>query len=193
MVLVVEYLFRHSRYVSETQYWFLEISSEPGDDNEPTEGSFEGHQAAVNAIQIFGNLLYTCSADKTVRVYNLVVSGYSNLSVFDSCRFQKLQLRTRGDFLCCLEMGQALGTGDPAAPLSHWELSFICLSTLPPLYHLFPKVVLLCSQIDARSHWCFFSFPPPNKGLGLYSLNNQSLGKGRWNYSNRLGLVRAQP
>ncbi|XP_035888038.1 zinc finger protein 106 isoform X6 [Phyllostomus discolor] len=49
-----------------------EISSEPGDDNEPTEGSFEGHQAAVNAIQIFGNLLYTCSADKTVRVYNLV-------------------------------------------------------------------------------------------------------------------------
>ncbi|XP_046316891.1 zinc finger protein 106 isoform X6 [Marmota monax] len=49
-----------------------EISSEPGDDDEPTEGSFEGHEAAVNAIQIFGNLLYTCSADKTVRVYNLV-------------------------------------------------------------------------------------------------------------------------
>jgi WD40 repeat protein len=49
-----------------------EISSEPGDDDEPTEGNFEGHQAAVNAIQIFGNLLYTCSADTTVRVYNLV-------------------------------------------------------------------------------------------------------------------------
>nr|XP_045013532.1 zinc finger protein 106 isoform X2 [Jaculus jaculus] len=49
-----------------------EISSEPGDDDEPTEGSFDGHQAAVNAIQIFGNLLYTCSADTTVRVYNLV-------------------------------------------------------------------------------------------------------------------------
>ncbi|XP_005068557.1 zinc finger protein 106 isoform X1 [Mesocricetus auratus] len=49
-----------------------ELSSEPGDDDEPTEGSFEGHQAAVNAIQIFGNLLYTCSADTTVRVYNLV-------------------------------------------------------------------------------------------------------------------------
>uniref|UniRef100_A0A8C0JT45 Zinc finger protein 106 n=1 Tax=Canis lupus dingo TaxID=286419 RepID=A0A8C0JT45_CANLU len=49
-----------------------EISSEPGDDDEPTEGAFEGHQAAVNAIQIFGNLLYTCSADKTVRAYNLV-------------------------------------------------------------------------------------------------------------------------
>ncbi|KAM5235431.1 zinc finger protein 106 [Ctenodactylus gundi] len=49
-----------------------EISSEPGEDDEPTEGSFEGHHAAVNAIQIFGNLLYTCSADKTVRVYNLV-------------------------------------------------------------------------------------------------------------------------
>ncbi|XP_054017495.1 zinc finger protein 106 [Dryobates pubescens] len=49
-----------------------ELSSEPGEDEEPTEGSFEGHQAAVNAIQIFGNLLYTCSADKTVCAYNLV-------------------------------------------------------------------------------------------------------------------------
>ncbi|XP_075783345.1 zinc finger protein 106 isoform X2 [Pelodiscus sinensis] len=49
-----------------------EVSSEPGEDEEPTEGSFEGHQAAVNAIQIFGNVLYTCSADKTIRAYNLV-------------------------------------------------------------------------------------------------------------------------
>ncbi|XP_061853935.1 zinc finger protein 106 isoform X2 [Colius striatus] len=49
-----------------------EVSSEPGEDEEPTEGSFEGHVAAVNAIQIFGNLLYTCSADKTVCAYNLV-------------------------------------------------------------------------------------------------------------------------
>ncbi|XP_058276937.1 zinc finger protein 106 isoform X2 [Hirundo rustica] len=49
-----------------------EVSSEPGEDEEPTEGTFEGHAAAVNAIQIFGNLLYTCSADKTVCAYNLV-------------------------------------------------------------------------------------------------------------------------
>ncbi|NXG68555.1 ZN106 protein, partial [Baryphthengus martii] len=49
-----------------------ELSSEPGEDEEPTEGNFEGHLAAVNAIQIFGNLLYTCSADKTVCAYNLV-------------------------------------------------------------------------------------------------------------------------
>ncbi|KAM6225840.1 zinc finger protein 106-like [Porphyrio hochstetteri] len=49
-----------------------EVSSEPGEDEEPTEGSFEGHLAAVNALQIFGNLLYTCSADKTVCAYNLV-------------------------------------------------------------------------------------------------------------------------
>ncbi|NXO68280.1 ZN106 protein, partial [Phainopepla nitens] len=49
-----------------------EVSSEPGEDEEPTEGAFEGHLAAVNAIQIFGNLLYTCSADKTVCAYNLV-------------------------------------------------------------------------------------------------------------------------
>ncbi|XP_074723978.1 zinc finger protein 106 isoform X2 [Strix uralensis] len=49
-----------------------EVSSEPGEDEEPTEGNFEGHLAAVNAIQIFGNLLYTCSADRTVCAYNLV-------------------------------------------------------------------------------------------------------------------------
>ncbi|XP_069064888.1 zinc finger protein 106 isoform X2 [Pleurodeles waltl] len=49
-----------------------EVSSEPGEDEDPTEGNFEGHQAAVNAIQIFGGLLYTCSADKTVNAYNLV-------------------------------------------------------------------------------------------------------------------------
>ncbi|KAL8169473.1 UNVERIFIED_CONTAM: hypothetical protein K2H54_049972 [Gekko kuhli] len=49
-----------------------EVSSEPGEDEEPTEGVFEGHAAAVNAIQIFGNLLYACSADKTIRTYNLV-------------------------------------------------------------------------------------------------------------------------
>uniref|UniRef100_A0A8C5UAI4 Zinc finger protein 106 n=1 Tax=Malurus cyaneus samueli TaxID=2593467 RepID=A0A8C5UAI4_9PASS len=49
-----------------------EVSSEPGEDEEPTEGTFEGHLAAVNAIQIFGNLLYTCSADRTVCAYNLV-------------------------------------------------------------------------------------------------------------------------
>ncbi|XP_018087710.1 zinc finger protein 106 isoform X2 [Xenopus laevis] len=48
-----------------------EVLSEPGEDEEPTEGKFEGHTASVNTIQIFGGLLYTCSADKTVRAYNL--------------------------------------------------------------------------------------------------------------------------
>lgn len=49
-----------------------EVSSEPGEEEQPTEGSFEGHQASVNAIQIFDGTLYTCSADKLVRAYNLV-------------------------------------------------------------------------------------------------------------------------
>ncbi|XP_060616906.2 zinc finger protein 106 [Anolis sagrei] len=49
-----------------------EVSSEPGEEEEPTEGVFEGHSASVNAMQIYGNLLYTCSADKTVRAFNLV-------------------------------------------------------------------------------------------------------------------------
>ncbi|XP_039597398.1 zinc finger protein 106-like isoform X1 [Polypterus senegalus] len=49
-----------------------EVSSEPGDEDEPTEGSFEGHQGAVNAMQIHSGLLYTCSGDKTARVFNLI-------------------------------------------------------------------------------------------------------------------------
>ncbi|XP_073410277.1 zinc finger protein 106 isoform X2 [Dendrobates tinctorius] len=48
------------------------VWTEPGDEEQPTEGSFHGHQASVNAIQIFGGTLYTCSADKSVRAYNLV-------------------------------------------------------------------------------------------------------------------------
>lgn len=40
----------------------------------PTEGAFEGHQEAVNAMQIHGGLLYTCSGDRTVRAFDLIVS-----------------------------------------------------------------------------------------------------------------------
>uniref|UniRef100_UPI00398E5754 zinc finger protein 106 isoform X2 n=1 Tax=Pristiophorus japonicus TaxID=55135 RepID=UPI00398E5754 len=47
------------------------VSSDGGQEEDPTEGAFEGHQAAVNAMQIYNGHLYTCSADKTVRVYNL--------------------------------------------------------------------------------------------------------------------------
>ncbi|XP_058847254.1 zinc finger protein 106-like [Acipenser ruthenus] len=49
-----------------------EVSSEPGEEDEPTEGSFEGHEAAVNSMQIHNGLLYTCSGDKTVRVFDLI-------------------------------------------------------------------------------------------------------------------------
>lgn len=40
----------------------------------PTEGAFHGHQEAVNAMQIHNGLLYTCSGDRTVRAFDLVVS-----------------------------------------------------------------------------------------------------------------------
>ncbi|XP_018086618.1 zinc finger protein 106 isoform X2 [Xenopus laevis] len=72
--------FREESLTSSTEYRRVslrgsknssEVSSEPGEDEEPTEGKFEGHTASVNTIQIFGGLLYTCSADKTVRAYNL--------------------------------------------------------------------------------------------------------------------------
>ncbi|KAM4014017.1 zinc finger protein 106 [Anomaloglossus baeobatrachus] len=49
-----------------------EVTSEPGVGEQPTEGSFQGHQASVNGLQIFDGALYTCSADKSVRAYNLV-------------------------------------------------------------------------------------------------------------------------
>ncbi|XP_067895819.1 zinc finger protein 106 [Heterodontus francisci] len=48
-----------------------EVSSDGGEEEDPTEGAFEAHQAAVNAMQIYNGHLYTCSADKTVRAYNL--------------------------------------------------------------------------------------------------------------------------
>uniref|UniRef100_A0A673A4E2 C2H2-type domain-containing protein n=1 Tax=Sphaeramia orbicularis TaxID=375764 RepID=A0A673A4E2_9TELE len=41
-------------------------------DDIPTEGVFEGHAEAVNAIQIHNGLLYTCSGDRTVRAFDLV-------------------------------------------------------------------------------------------------------------------------
>uniref|UniRef100_A0A8C9WHC0 Zinc finger protein 106 n=1 Tax=Scleropages formosus TaxID=113540 RepID=A0A8C9WHC0_SCLFO len=49
-----------------------DMSLELGDEEEPTEGSFEGHQAAISSMQIHGGLLYTCSGDRTVRAFDLV-------------------------------------------------------------------------------------------------------------------------
>lgn len=52
----------------------LDASSDAGEEEMPTEGSFEGHQEAVNGMQIHNGLLYTCSGDRTVRAFNLMVS-----------------------------------------------------------------------------------------------------------------------
>ncbi|XP_040916324.1 zinc finger protein 106 [Toxotes jaculatrix] len=49
-----------------------DASSDHGEDDMPTEGLFEGHQEAVNAMQIHNGLLYTCSGDRTVRAFDLV-------------------------------------------------------------------------------------------------------------------------
>uniref|UniRef100_A0A671S6F4 Zinc finger protein 106-like n=1 Tax=Sinocyclocheilus anshuiensis TaxID=1608454 RepID=A0A671S6F4_9TELE len=46
--------------------------SDPGEEEVPTEGEFEGHQEAVNGIQIHNGLLYTCSGDRTIRAFNLI-------------------------------------------------------------------------------------------------------------------------
>ncbi|KAM4625357.1 zinc finger protein 106 [Polymixia lowei] len=49
-----------------------DASSDLGEDDTPTEGAFEGHQEAVNAMQVHNGLLYTCSGDRTVRAFSLV-------------------------------------------------------------------------------------------------------------------------
>uniref|UniRef100_A0A3B3IKD3 Zinc finger protein 106 n=1 Tax=Oryzias latipes TaxID=8090 RepID=A0A3B3IKD3_ORYLA len=48
------------------------VSSDHGGDQGPTEGAFSGHQEAVNGMDIHDGLLYTCSGDRTVRVFDLV-------------------------------------------------------------------------------------------------------------------------
>ncbi|XP_072221969.1 zinc finger protein 106 [Leuresthes tenuis] len=49
-----------------------DASSDHGEDEMLTEGVFDGHQEAVNAIQIHNGLLYTCSGDRTIKAFNLV-------------------------------------------------------------------------------------------------------------------------
>uniref|UniRef100_A0A3P9KJN7 Zinc finger protein 106a n=1 Tax=Oryzias latipes TaxID=8090 RepID=A0A3P9KJN7_ORYLA len=48
------------------------VPSDHGGDQGPTEGAFSGHQEAVNGMDIHDGLLYTCSGDRTVRVFDLV-------------------------------------------------------------------------------------------------------------------------
>uniref|UniRef100_A0A8D3A8Q2 Zinc finger protein 106 n=1 Tax=Scophthalmus maximus TaxID=52904 RepID=A0A8D3A8Q2_SCOMX len=52
--------------------FFADASSDHGGDDMPTEGAFEGHLEAVNAMQIHNGLLYTCSGDRTVKAFDLV-------------------------------------------------------------------------------------------------------------------------
>uniref|UniRef100_A0A3B4FUU3 Zinc finger protein 106 n=1 Tax=Pundamilia nyererei TaxID=303518 RepID=A0A3B4FUU3_9CICH len=52
--------------------YFPDASSDHGEDEMPTDGLFEGHQEAVNAMHIHNGLLYTCSGDRTVKAFDLV-------------------------------------------------------------------------------------------------------------------------
>ncbi|KAM8916103.1 zinc finger protein 106 [Spinachia spinachia] len=49
-----------------------DASSDHGEDDLLTEGAFEGHQEAVNAMQVYNGLLYTCSGDRTIKAFDLV-------------------------------------------------------------------------------------------------------------------------
>lgn len=49
-----------------------DVSSDHGEDELPTEGMFDGHQEAVNAMQIHNGQLYTCSGDRTIKAFDLV-------------------------------------------------------------------------------------------------------------------------
>uniref|UniRef100_A0A3Q1F9L2 Zinc finger protein 106-like n=1 Tax=Acanthochromis polyacanthus TaxID=80966 RepID=A0A3Q1F9L2_9TELE len=46
--------------------------AEPAEDEEPSEGAFEGHTGPVLGLQVHDGLLYTCSGDNTARAYSLV-------------------------------------------------------------------------------------------------------------------------
>ncbi|MEQ2220236.1 hypothetical protein ILYODFUR_003286 [Ilyodon furcidens] len=46
--------------------------SDHGEIEMATEGSFDGHQEAVNALQIHNELLYTCSGDRTIKAFDLL-------------------------------------------------------------------------------------------------------------------------
>uniref|UniRef100_A0A3B4B8Z3 C2H2-type domain-containing protein n=1 Tax=Periophthalmus magnuspinnatus TaxID=409849 RepID=A0A3B4B8Z3_9GOBI len=61
--------------------WFIYVSSDHGEDDVPTEGSFEGHLEAVNSMQIHDGLLYTCSGDRTVRAFDIV--SHKCVAVFE--------------------------------------------------------------------------------------------------------------
>ncbi|XP_076604921.1 zinc finger protein 106 [Chaetodon auriga] len=58
--------------LSKTTKASSDASSDHGEDDLPTEGAFQGHQEAVNAMQIHNGLLYTCSGDRTVKAFDLV-------------------------------------------------------------------------------------------------------------------------
>ncbi|XP_045918182.1 zinc finger protein 106 isoform X2 [Micropterus dolomieu] len=65
----VQYTFTSFDKITKTS---SDASSDHGEDDLPTEGVFEGHQEAVNAMQIHNGLLYTCSGDRTVKAFHLV-------------------------------------------------------------------------------------------------------------------------
>lgn len=52
----------------------VNVSLESESKQEPSEGFFQGHQAAVTGLQIHGGCLYTCSEDQRARAFSLVVS-----------------------------------------------------------------------------------------------------------------------
>ncbi|XP_055011915.1 zinc finger protein 106 [Boleophthalmus pectinirostris] len=58
-----------------------DVSSDHGEDDLPTEGTFEGHVEAVNSMQIHDRLLYTCSGDRTVRAFDIV--SHKCVAVFE--------------------------------------------------------------------------------------------------------------
>ncbi|CAG5866819.1 unnamed protein product [Menidia menidia] len=58
-----------------------DVSSDHGEDETPTEGAFDGHQEAVNAIQIHNGLLYTCSGDRTIKAFDL--ASHQCMAVFE--------------------------------------------------------------------------------------------------------------
>ncbi|KAM9777762.1 zinc finger protein 106 [Neosynchiropus ocellatus] len=57
------------------------LFSDHGEDEDPKEGAFQGHQETVNGMLVHNGSLYTCSGDRTVKAFDLV--SHKCVAVFE--------------------------------------------------------------------------------------------------------------
>lgn len=156
-----------------------DVSSDHGEDELPTEGTFEGHQEAVNALQVHNGLLYTCSGDRSVRAFDLVVSVAQReastpwSAPFLSKKTQRVLLQTHrcvgvfeghGSKVSCLLVSAApslrhrLYSGSSDQTIRCYSLKVTILSPLSQPLRRRGKSRWVCSHVHRRRN-CSSSSP----------------------------------